>query len=146
MIPPGHSGRPSTPQISVSTDGQVRLQISSAYAGVTAGDNSFHFNVSVYNNTRGFLYYISLNVSGSDFLGTSVSLNHELFLQPGSYQLSATASNRYGSSHESELTSAVSVGKGEERIQLLRIAYFNIDYVLQEPMESPSSLEHLSVL
>ena len=113
LIPPGHSGRPSTPQISVSTDGQVRLQISSAYAGVTAGDNSFHFNVSVYNNTRGFLYLMSLNVPESGFLGTSVSLSHELSLQPGSYRFSATAGNRYGCSLESELTPAVSVGEGQ---------------------------------
>ena len=98
----------------MSTDGQVRLQISTANAGVTAGDDSLRFSVSVYNNTRGFLYLISLNVSGSGFLGTSVSLSHELSLQPGSYQFSATAGNRYGSSLESELTSAVDVGEGEE--------------------------------
>ena len=114
LIPPGYSGRPSTPQISLSTDGQARLQISTAYAGVIAGDNSLHFNVSVYNNSRGFLYLISLNVPGSSFLGTSASLSHELLLQPGSYRFSATAGNKYGSSVDSELTSAVSVGEGEE--------------------------------
>ena len=97
------------------TDRQVRIQISTAYAGVTVGDNSFHFNVSVYNDTRVLLYLISLNVPASGFLGTSVSLSHELSLQPGSYRFSATASNRYGSSLESEFTSAVTVVEGEER-------------------------------
>jgi len=76
----------------VSTGEQVRVQVTTAYAGVTAGNNSLHFNVSVYNNTRGFLYLISLNVPGSAFLGTSVSLSHALSLQPGSYQFSATFS------------------------------------------------------
>ena len=116
------------------TDGQVWLQISTAYAGVTAGDNSLHFNVSIYNNTRGFLYFISLNVTESNFLGTSVSLSHELFLQPGSYRFSATAGNRYGSSRESELTSAVSVGEGEERIPLL---YWLLQYRLSITATNP---------
>ena len=102
----------------MSTGEQVRVQVTTAYAGVTAGDNSLHFNVSVYNNTRGFLYLISLNVPGSAFLGASVSLSRELSLQPGSYQFSATAGNRYGSSGESQFTSAVSVGEGEEGISL----------------------------
>lgn len=45
-------GIPSTPQasvLSVSVNGQVRIQITTAYAGVFAKDKSLHFNVSVYN-------------------------------------------------------------------------------------------------
>ena len=101
-------GIPSTPQlISVSSTGlMVRLLITTAYTGVPAGDNSLHINISVYNNTRGLLYRISLNLSPINFLGVSASLSHELSLQPGSYQFSATAGNRYGSSPESELTPA----------------------------------------
>ena len=84
----------------------VRLLITTAYTGVPAGDNSLHINISVYNKTRGLLYRISLDSSSIDFLGVSASLSHELSLQPGSYQFSATAGNRYGSSPESELTQA----------------------------------------
>ena len=89
-----------------STGLMVRLLITTAYTGVPAGDNSLHINISVYNNTRGLLYRISLNLSPIDFLGVSASLSHELSLEPGFYQFSATAGNRYGSSPESELTPA----------------------------------------
>ena len=96
----------------------VRLLITTAYTGVPAGDTSLHINLSVYNTTRELLYEISLNSSLINFLGTSASLSHELSLQPGSYQFSATAGNRYGSSPESELTAgaAVSVGEGEPEL------------------------------
>ena len=101
-------GIPSTPQlISVSSTGLiVRVLITTAYTGVPAGDNSLHINIFVYNNTRGLLYRISLYSSPLNLLGVSASLSHEIFLQPGSYQFSATAGNRYGSSPESELTPA----------------------------------------
>ena len=92
----------------------VRLLITTAYTGVPAGDTSLHINISVYNSTRELLYEIPLNSSLINFLGTSASLSHDLSLQPGSYQFSATAGNKYGSSPESELTAgaAVSVGEG----------------------------------
>ena len=95
--------------MSVSVNGQVRIQITTAYAGVFAGDNSLHFNVSVYNGIldgRQFLYKISLYPSENNFL-TSISLSHDLSLQPGSYLFSTIAGNRYGSSSESELASVV---------------------------------------
>ena len=103
----------------MSVGGQVRLQVTTAYTGVVAGDNSLHFNVSVYNTTSSgpkLLYQISLYPLRSDFLGTSVSLNHNLSLQPGSYQFSATAGNRYGSSPESRLTTAVSLVQREQQV------------------------------
>ena len=90
----------------------VRLLITTAYTGVPAGDTSLHINISVYNTTRELLYQISLNSSLINFLGTSASLSHELSLQPGSYQFSATAGNRYGSSLESELTPGAAVSEG----------------------------------
>ena len=103
-------GIPSTPQISLvsSTGLMVRLLITTDYTGVPAGDNSLRINILVYNNTRGFLYRISLNFSSAmtNFIGVSASVSHELSFQPGSYQLSASAGNRYGSSPESELTQA----------------------------------------
>ena len=77
------TGIPSIPVVSVSVGGQVRLQVTTAYAGVVAGDNSLHFNVSVYNTTSSgpkLLYQISLYPLRSDFLGTSVLLNHNLSL------------------------------------------------------------------
>ena len=89
-----------------STGLMVRLLITTAYTGVPAGDNSLRINISVYNNTIGLLYRISLNLSPTNFLGVSLSLSHELSLQPESYHFSATAVNRYGSSPESELTPA----------------------------------------
>ena len=101
----------------------VRLLITTAYTGVPAGDNSLHINISVYNNTRGLLYQTHLDSSLINFLGT---LSHELSLQPGSYQFSATAGNRYGSSLESELT-AGAVGEGEE---LLHAGYWFTDTII----------------
>ena len=61
---------------------------------------------------------MNLTSSQINFLGISLFLSHELSLQPGSYQFSATAGNRYGSSPESELTAgaAVSVGEGEPEL------------------------------
>ena len=98
--------------MSSSTGLMVRLLITTAYTGVPAGDNSLHINISVYNTTRGLLHQTRLDSSQINFLG---SLSHEQSLQPGSYQFSATAGNRYGSSSESELTAeTVSVGEGEE--------------------------------
>ena len=96
----------------------VRLLITIAYTGVPAGDTSLHVNISVYNSTRALLNQINLNSSLIDVLGTSTSLTHELSLQSGSYQFSATAGNRYGSSSESELTAgaAVSVEDGESEL------------------------------
>ena len=95
----------------------VRLLITTAYTGVPAGDTSLHINISVYNITRGLLYQIRLNSSLINFFGTTASLSHEVSLEPGSYQFSATAGNRYGSSSESELTAgAVSVGEGEPEL------------------------------
>jgi len=101
----------------------VRLLITTAYTGVPAGDTSLHFNISVYNTTRDFLYQISLNSSLIRFFGTTASLNHELSLQPGSYQFSATAGNRYGSSSESELTAGAAVSVGEGESELLHDGY-----------------------
>ena len=107
------TGIPSIPVVSVSVGGQVRLQVTTAYAGVVAGDNSLHFNVSVYNTTSSgpkLLYQISLYPSRNNFLGTAVLLSHDLqTLQPGTYQFSATAKNRYGSSPESRLTTVVTI-------------------------------------
>ena len=104
-----------------STGLMVRLLITTTYTGVPAGDNSLHINISIYNATRE-LYQTHLDSSLINFLGTSASLNHELILQPGYYQFSATAGNRYGSSPESELTAeAVSVGEGEEQLYMLVI-------------------------
>ena len=103
----------------MSVGGQVRLQVTTAYAGVVAGDNSLHFNVSVYNTTSSgpkLLYQISLYPSSSEFLGAAVLLNRNLSLQPGSYQFSATASNRYGSSPESRLTTAASLVQRKQQV------------------------------
>ena len=95
----------------------VRLLITTAYTGVPAGDTSLHINISVYNITKGLLYQVRLNSSLTNLFGTTASLNHEVSLEPGSYQFSATAGNRYGSSPESELTAgAVSVGEGEPEL------------------------------
>ena len=96
----------------------VRLLITTAYTGVPAGDTSLHINISVYNTTRELLYQIRSNSSLINFFGTTASLSHELSLRPGSYQFSATAGNRYGSSPESELSSgaAVSVVEGEPEL------------------------------
>ena len=123
------TGIPSTPQISVSSNTglMVRLLITTAYTGVPAGDNSLHINISVYNTTIGLLYQTRLDSSLINFLGTSASLSHELSLQAGSYQFSATAGNRYGRSPESELT-AGAVGEGEE---LLHAGYWFTDTIIQ---------------
>ena len=97
-------------------DRQVRLQITTAYAGVVAGDNSSHFNLSVYNTTSNgpkLLYQISLYPLRREFLGASVLLSRNLSLQPGSYQFSATTGNRYGSSPDSRLTTAVTLVQRE---------------------------------
>ena len=128
------TGIPSTPQISVSSNTglMVRLLITTAYAGVPAGDNSLHINISVYNTTIGLLYQTGLDSSLINFLGTSASLSHELSLQAGSYQFSATAGNRYGSSPESELTTGA-VGEGEE---LLHAGYWFTDTIIQYSINS----------
>ena len=47
-----------------------------------------------------------------------------LSLQPGSYQFSATAGNRYGSSPESELTAVAAVSVGEGEPELLNDGYW----------------------
>ena len=94
----------------------VRLLITTAYTGVPAGDTSLHINISVYNTTRELLFQIRLNPSLINFFGTTASLSHELSLQPGSYQFSATAGNRYGSSPESELTAGATVSEGEPEL------------------------------
>ena len=91
----------------------VRLLITTAYTGVPAGDTSLHINISVYNTTRELLYRIHLNSSLINFLGT---VSHELSLQAGSYQFSATAGNRYGSSPESEFTAGAAVSVGEPEL------------------------------
>ena len=97
----------------------VRLLITTAYTGVPAGDNSLHINISVYNTTRGLFYQTRLDSSQINFLGTTASLSHELSLQPGSYQFSATAGNRYGSSPESEVTAETV--RGEELLHAMVI-------------------------
>lgn len=131
-----HAGIPSIPIVSVSVDGQVRLQITTAYAGVVAGDNSLHFNVSVYNITSSgpnFQHWITLYSLEQNFVGLSVLLSHDLLsLQPGSYLFSATAGNTYGSSPESELTAAVTIVRCEEQVaKLFFILILNLNYVSQ---------------
>ena len=103
----------------------VRPLITTAFTGVPAGDTSLHINISVYNTTRELLHQLRLNSSLINFFGTTASLNHELSLQPGSYQFSATAGNRYGSSPESELTAgvAVRVGEGEPELYLKLLVF-----------------------
>ena len=108
-----YAGIPSIPIVSVTVGRQMRLQVTIAYTGVVAEDNSIHFNASIYNTTSSgpkLLYQISLYPSRSNFLGTAVLLSHDLqTLQPGTYQFSATAKNRYGSSPESRLTTVVTI-------------------------------------
>ena len=91
----------------------VRLQFTVAFAGVEAGENSLYFNVSVYNITSNHLQYISLFPMRNNFLGFSVIISHNFTLQPGTYQFSSTANNRYGSSLESRLTTLVTLVQGE---------------------------------
>ena len=89
-----------------------------------AGDTSLHINISVYNTAKELLYHINVTSSQINFLGISSFLSHEFSLQPGSYQFSATAGNRYGSSPESELTAGTSVSVGEGEPELLHDGYW----------------------
>ena len=96
VLPPPHSpsGRPSTPQVTLTpTAGSLRVQLTTMYPSTRESTLQYSISTSTSPRSRRQTGQQTLPVTN---LTTSVSGSEELALDPGTYSVTVTVINQHG--------------------------------------------------